>query len=105
MANPSRRQRRRLRQSNSEVLTEASITRVAANEMVTIEIVGGCPGSTATVLIGGTRSGEVRLDTWGTGRVHVVASQEDEQIDVIIGDRVLLSGRVPDVPASGRSRS
>lgn len=105
MVTPTRQRRRRtLRQCTPDLLTEATVTRLEERQTVTLEITGGLPFSTATVLVGGSVAGHLRLDGCGSGQVDVRTPCGADRIDIAIDERVLLSGRLPDIVATGRSR-
>jgi hypothetical protein len=75
------------------------MTRSNFNDYVTLDIAGGPPGQTATVLVGGTVCQRVVLDGWGTGSVRVTATSSDPYVEITVEDTVLLTGRLPARPS------
>lgn len=78
------------------------MTHAATNDYVTVEIVGGPPATTATVVVGGLSHG-IRLDACGSGSGRVPASAADTSVEITIEDRVVLAGRVPAAPTTAGS--
>ena len=106
MVNSIRSLRRRtLRPTNGPTLIEGAMTRSNSDDYVTVEIAGGPPWTTATVLVAGAPCGSVRLDGCGTGSVQVAATSHDSCIDIAVEDRVLLTGQLPAAPSVDGSRS
>ena len=99
------RRRRSLRPADVRSLVEGAVTHADTNDYVTVEIAGGPPRTTATVLVAGTVGDRVRLDGCGTGRVHLPAATTGLAIEIAVEDRVLLTGRLPAPVATERSGS
>lgn len=75
------------------------MTRCSNNDYVTIEVAGGPPATTVTVLVGGAAYDRIQLDAAGAGSLQVPSAPGEPWLEIAVEEQVLLTGRVPAAPA------
>ena len=101
MATPGRAIRRRtFRPTSAHSLVEGSLTRAGTSNYVTVDIAGGPPRVTATLIVGGVACGRVRLDGCGAGSVRVPAAPDNPVVEIAVENQVVLIGQFPAAPES-----